>query len=70
MFVRLIWQLIYDLFVNIVILEFILFLENYSVLFFDDVNMILVEEVLEVEFMLRLFLCFECIRIFQKYGNL
>lgn len=70
MFVRLIQQFIYDLFINIeqcvVILEFRVFLDNYSVLFYDDF-VVLIEEVIEVvEFMLRLFYVLIVLKFFKN----
>lgn len=70
MFVRLIQQFIYDLFINIeqcvVILEFRVFLDNYSVLFYDDF-VFLIEEVIEVvEFMLRLFYVLIVLKFFKN----
>lgn len=70
MFVRLIQQFIYDLFINIkqcvVILEFRVFLDNYSVLFYDDF-VFLIEKVIEVvEFMLRLFYVLIVLKFFKN----
>lgn len=70
MFVRLIQQFIYDLFINIeqcvVILEFRVFLDNYSVLFYDDF-VVLIEEVIKVvEFMLRLFYVLIVLKFFKN----